>query len=51
MNQKMKEIREELNDTIRQYGVNSKEALSVSKELDLLIIEYYKDNEIYSLKV
>lgn len=49
MDIKMNKVKEKLNNIIRERGLNSKEALRLSKELDTLIVEHHKDNEEYKL--
>lgn len=42
----IREKKKELNETIMKFGVNSKETVNISKEVEELINEYYKESRI-----
>ena len=45
MSEDINKIKRKLNSVIKEYGLNSKKALQVSQQLDLLISKYYKNEK------
>lgn len=42
MNMNVEKLKEELNNTLQVQPLNSEVVLELSKQLDILILEYYK---------
>lgn len=45
MDKKINELKKDLNQAVEKKGLHSEEILGLSRELDELIVEYYKENQ------
>lgn len=44
--QEIEEMRNKLHELVKDKGVSSREALHMSRELDLVILRYFKDEKV-----
>jgi len=51
MIKQINKAKKKLNDIIKNNGLCSEKTLKVSEELDLLIAQYYNNDEKYDLKM